>query len=90
MALMSVSKRTAQKFDMRRFNLKNLNNMKVKQEFQVKISNTFAVLENLYNNAGISRTWENIRGNMKASVIRDLGYYELKQQKHDLMSVQKQ
>jgi len=56
MALMSVSKRTAQKFDMRRFNLKNLNNMKVKQEFQVKISNTFAVLENLYNNAGISRT----------------------------------
>jgi hypothetical protein len=38
--LRSLNRRAAQKFDMERFNLKNLNDVEVKERFQVKISNT--------------------------------------------------
>jgi hypothetical protein len=41
-----VNKRTAQKFDMERFNLRNLIDVEVKEFYQVKISNRFAGLEN--------------------------------------------
>jgi len=34
---------------MRRVNLKNLNDVKVREEYHISISNTFAVFENLYN-----------------------------------------
>jgi hypothetical protein len=41
-----VSKRVAQKFDMQRFDLRKLNNAEVKEQYQVKITNRFAALEN--------------------------------------------
>jgi hypothetical protein len=53
----------------------------------VKISNRFAALENLDDDddddddMDISKPWEYIRENMKASAIENLGYYELKQNK---------
>jgi hypothetical protein len=34
-------------FDLERFDLKKLNDIQVKEKFQVKISNRFAVLESL-------------------------------------------
>jgi hypothetical protein len=47
---------------MEKFNLKRLNDAKVKEEYQVKISNWFAALENLYDNdVDISRPRENIK-----------------------------
>jgi hypothetical protein len=63
-------------FDMERFNLTKLNDVKVKEEYQAKISNRFAALENAdyycyyccccyYYYYYISRAWENIRENMK-------------------------
>jgi hypothetical protein len=42
-----VCKKVVQKFDMGRVNLKRLNKVAVKEHYQVKISNRFAVLENL-------------------------------------------
>jgi hypothetical protein len=39
---LSVSKRAAQNFDMERLNLKELNNVEVKEQYQVKIANRFA------------------------------------------------
>jgi hypothetical protein len=76
-------------FDMERFNLKKLNDVAVKEQYQIKISYTFAPLENMDGGGGggdddddvmgINRAWENIRQNMKASATESLGYCELKQ-----------
>jgi hypothetical protein len=49
------------------FNLKKFNVMKVKEEFQVKISNWFVALENLDDDADINSIWCSIREYMKAS-----------------------
>jgi len=58
---LSVSKWAAQKSDVERFNLKKLNGVKIKEQYQVKISNRFASLENLVNDdVDISRAWERI------------------------------
>jgi hypothetical protein len=64
-----------------RFNLKKLNNVVVKEQYQVEISNRFTTLENFDDDdddVDISRAWESIRENMKASATESLDYYELK------------
>jgi hypothetical protein len=45
---LSVNKRAAQKLHMELFNLKKLKDVKVKQQYQLKISNRFAALEDIY------------------------------------------
>jgi len=55
---LSVSKQTAQKFDMEKFNLKNLNDMEITENYRVKVSSlhlwkTWFIL---YTN----RAWESI------------------------------
>jgi hypothetical protein len=50
-----VSKRMVKKMDVERFNLKQLNEEKVKEQYQVTIKNKFAALENLDNNGDINR-----------------------------------
>jgi hypothetical protein len=42
---LSVSKRAEQKFEMKIFNLRKLNDAEVKEEYQVQISNRFAALK---------------------------------------------
>jgi flagellar basal body rod protein FlgB len=54
---LSVSKEATQKFDMKRFGPKKLNDAEVKENYQIKISNRFAALENLGNNVDINKTW---------------------------------
>jgi ubiquitin len=78
---LSVSKRLAQKFDMQRFDISELNDAEVKEQYQVKITNRFAALENFDDNVGTNRTWENIRENIKISAKESLGHYELQQHK---------
>jgi hypothetical protein len=49
---------------METFNLKKLNDVEIKGQYQVKISNRFAGLENLNNDdddVDINRTWKSIR-----------------------------
>jgi hypothetical protein len=43
----SVSKQTRQKFDLEGFDLKKLDDIHVKEKYQVEISNRFAALESL-------------------------------------------
>jgi hypothetical protein len=43
----SVSKRVRQKFDLERFGLKKLDDLEVKEKYQVEISNRFAASEGL-------------------------------------------
>jgi hypothetical protein len=44
---LAVSNQPANKMDMDRFNLKKLNQGKVKEQYQVTIKNRFSALENL-------------------------------------------
>jgi hypothetical protein len=78
---LSVSKRGAQKFDMQRFDLRKLNDAEFKEQYQVKITNRFAALENFGENVDMNRAWENIRENIKISTNESLGHYELQQHK---------
>jgi len=62
--------------------------MKIKEEYQVKISSRFAALENLYGGGGgggydvdTNTVWKSSRENIRAFTIENLGYYELKQPK---------
>jgi hypothetical protein len=73
---LSVSKRVAQVFDPRK-----LNAAEVMEQYQVKITNRFAALENFDNDVVMNRAWENIRENIKASAEESLGHYELQQHK---------
>jgi hypothetical protein len=78
---LSVSKRVAHKFDKQRFDLRKLNEAEVKEQYQVKITNRFAALENFDDNIDMNRAWENIRENTKTSTNESLGHYELQQHK---------
>ena len=42
----TVSKQAALKFDVERFNLRKLNMLEVRKQFQIEITNRFAALEN--------------------------------------------
>jgi hypothetical protein len=65
---LAVSKLTAQKLDVGKFNLRILSELEVKEQYQIKISNRFSALEKLYNSKDINRTWENIKENIKTNV----------------------
>ena len=58
---LTVSKQAANKFEVERFNLRKLNELEVKKQYQIKISNRFAALENLSYSEDIDRAWENIK-----------------------------
>ena len=51
---LTVSKQASQNFDVERFNLKNLNELEVRKQYQIKMSNSFAALENLSDNEDIN------------------------------------
>jgi len=43
---LAVGKQAAQRFDRQRFNLRKLNELEVKEKYQIEIKNVFAALEN--------------------------------------------
>jgi hypothetical protein len=61
---LAVSKRMVKKMDMERFNLKQLNEEEVKEQYQITIKNRFSALENLEDNGDINRAWDAIRDNI--------------------------
>jgi hypothetical protein len=77
----SVSKRARQNFDLERFDLKKLSDIKVKEKYQVEISTTFAALESLDKSFDINDDWESIRENIKTSAKENLAYKKLKHNK---------
>jgi uncharacterized protein YPO0396 len=78
---LAVSKQAAQKLDAERFNLKKLSELKVRKQYQLKISDRFAALENLNVSEDINRAWEDIKENIKISSKESLGVHERKQHK---------
>jgi hypothetical protein len=65
---LAISKKEAQKFDAERFNLKKLSELEVRKQYQLKISNRFAAVENLNVSEDINRAWENIKENIKSQL----------------------
>jgi len=58
---LAVSKQITQKFDGKRFNLRKLNVLEVRKQYQIEITNRFAASENLSDDKNINRAWENIK-----------------------------
>jgi hypothetical protein len=53
--VMEVAAAAAQKFDGERFNLRKLNELEVRKQYQIDISNRFAALENLSDSKDINK-----------------------------------
>jgi hypothetical protein len=73
---LAVGKRIVKKMDVERFNLKQLNEEQVKEQYQVTIKNKFAALENLDDNGDINKAWESIRENIRISAKESIGLCE--------------
>jgi len=76
---LAVSKQAAQKFYVDRFALRKLNELEVRKQYQIEITNRSAALGNLRDDKDIKRAWENIQENIKTSAKASLGLYGLKQ-----------
>jgi len=74
-------KQEAQEFDVQRFNVRKLNELEFRKQYQIEIANRFAALGNLSDGEDINRAWENIKENLKTSAKESLGLHELKQHK---------
>jgi hypothetical protein len=58
---LAVGKRMVKKMDVERFNVKQLHEEEVKEQYQVTNKNKFADLENLDDNGDINKAWETIK-----------------------------
>ena len=67
---LEISNQAAQNFDGERFNLRKLNELEVRKEYQIESTNKFVALENLSDNKDINRDWENIKENIKLQLKR--------------------
>jgi hypothetical protein len=77
----SVSKLTRQKFYVERYDLRKLNDVEVKEKYQVEISNRFAALGSLDECSDINSSWESIRDSIKTSAKDNVQYHWLKHNK---------
>ena len=75
---LAVGKQAAQRFDRQRLNLRKLNELEVKNQYQIEITNRCAALENLNEDEDVNSTWENIKEDIKTSAKESLGMHELK------------
>jgi hypothetical protein len=64
---LSVSKQTAHRVHKERFNLKKLNEVEGKEQFQVEISNRFAAFQKSDGEVDVNKAWETIRENITIS-----------------------
>jgi hypothetical protein len=79
MERMAVIKQAAQTFDVEKFILRKLNELEIRKQYQIKISNKSAALVNLSDGENINKVWENIKDYVKTSARESLCLCELKQ-----------
>jgi len=72
---LTVSKAAAQKFYWERFNLRKLNELKVRKQCQIEISNRFSALEKFSDCEDINRAWVNTKVYSKTSAKKGLGLH---------------
>ena len=73
-------KQAAQKFIRERFYFRKLNELEVKEQYQIQILNRSATLDNLRCSEDINRAWENIKEYIKISAKESPILHEMKQQ----------
>jgi len=78
---LALSKQASQKFDVERFNLRKLDELEVRKQYQIEMTNRYAALENLSDSEDTKRACGNNKENIKPSAKECLGLYELKQHK---------
>ena len=78
---LAVGKHAVQRLDRHRFNLSKLNELEVRKQYQVEITNRFAALENLNEDEDVNRIWGNIKHNIQISAKESLGMHKWKQHK---------
>jgi len=67
----SVHKQSVLKFVVEQFNMKRPIEGNVREDYQLKITNSFVVLENLkVDSMEINRAWENIRDSKRLKITR--------------------
>ena len=62
---LTVSKQDSHKFDVEKFNLRKLNELKVRKRYHTKITKRFAAWEDLTDSEDIHRDRENIKDNIR-------------------------
>jgi hypothetical protein len=67
--------------DGERLNVRKLNEVEVRKQYQILITNSFVALENLSDDEDINRSWENIKKNIKNSAKESISLHEMKQNK---------
>jgi len=55
---LAVRKQALNKCDVERFNLRKLNELEVRKQYTINMSNRFAALENLNDSEDVNRIWE--------------------------------
>src|SRR5215831_10162697 len=78
---LAVRKQEAQKSDGERFNLRKLKDLEARKQYQIKITNRFAALENVSDDENINRAWESVKETIKTSAKESLGLQEMEQHK---------
>jgi hypothetical protein len=78
---LAVSKRMVKKMDVERFNVKQLNEEEVKEQYQLTIQKKFAALENFVDNGDINGTWDTIREDIRISAKENIDLRESKSRK---------
>ena len=66
---------------MGRFNLRKLNDLEVRKQYKIEITDTYAASENVSEDEDINRGWESIKENIKTSATESLGMHDMKQHK---------
>jgi len=72
---LAVSVQASQKFDEGRFNLRKLNDLDLRKQYLIQISNRFATMMNLNVDEDINRTWKRIKEDIKPSAKDSLGLH---------------
>ena len=67
---LAVRKQEAQKSDEGRFNLRRLNDLEVRKQYQIEIKNRLAALENVSEDEDINRAWKSIKKISKPELQR--------------------
>ena len=62
---LAVSKQTAKKSDVERFNLRKVSELEVRKQYQIDVMNRCATLESLDDSQDINMAWEDFKGNLK-------------------------
>jgi len=76
-----VGKQAAQRLDRHRFNLSKLNELEVRKQYQIEITNRFTALEKLNEDEDVNRIWGNIKHTIQTSAKESLRMHEWKQHK---------